>query len=447
MKSKTKSLMLRSILAVVFGVPVLITGFTTVASAAPVDVAFLPPKIDARKICISRSPDAEIIARWTSWDGKKLPAIEPALVERDLRKLWEIDANRFFGTASRIIELLPNVKPAYSRSKADQDTIRLYIAASRISDLKALGLVGRLLKDEEVQPANVQNYLADLLDEGVAVEKDVDRAMKLRVRAAIGGNADAILKLATLTNEGKTVPNWEVDPKVAVTMAFGALVGKLDSAICDRVGRIAREYGQGEIVKQDFEASEAWYRFAADLGDHNAAWSVAEMHLKSVDIKKDNTVLLKYLTLAADSGVVAAQLALGRVFEDGAIIERDLKKADAYFQRAADAGNRAGAVRQLRLTEELASSDPLALERYRTELSKMAQHEDAPGFVFTRLANLALEDKGRWAGANEAKAYLETAVQREDSDGIREYATLLLRERGNAANYEKAVDLLSGLVF
>ncbi len=69
-------------------------------------------------------------------------------------------------------------------------------------------------------------------------------------------------------------------------MAFGTLVGVLEKASANRVGRVAREYDGGEIVVQDPNLSLAWYRFAADLGDTTAAWKVAEYNLLSEKVKK-----------------------------------------------------------------------------------------------------------------------------------------------------------------
>ena len=39
-------------------------------------------------------------------------------------------------------------------------------------------------------------------------------------------------------------------------------MGKLDAEICDRVGRIAREYSKGGVVKQDHTIAEQWLRLA-----------------------------------------------------------------------------------------------------------------------------------------------------------------------------------------
>ncbi|MDN3722221.1 hypothetical protein QW131_30975 [Roseibium salinum] len=82
------------------------------------------------------------------------------------------------------------------------------------------------------------------------------------------------------------MPNWQIEPELAVTLAFGSLVGQLDERICDRMSRIAHEFARGGLVARNPQLAARWYRLAADLGDFNAAWDLAKLHLEADGFEK-----------------------------------------------------------------------------------------------------------------------------------------------------------------
>ena len=79
-------------------------------------------------------------------------------------------------------------------------------------------------------------------------------------------------------------------------------------------------------------------------------------------------------------------------------------------------------------------------------LEKLVQLEDPPAWAFTRLAEVAVSQKGIWRAAEEAKTLLARAAELEDLDGTVRYAKLLLAEGQDPQNFEHAVDLLSRTV-
>ncbi len=81
---------------------------------------------------------------------------------------------------------------------------------------------------------------------------------------------------------------------------------------------------------------------AADLGDGASAWKVARYHLESSAIEKNNDILLRYLKMAADKGVVPAMVELAKIYNAGAIVAKNQVMAREYFIKAADLGNKAG---------------------------------------------------------------------------------------------------------
>lgn len=430
-----KSLLMAGVMTVATGTP---------GRSEPIDVRFLPPDIDVPKsaICTPRIRDEDMIADWTAWDRKALPKRETYSITRDMNRLRDVDARRFEPILTRMQELLPTIKSDYSEKDALFDKVKLMLAMGEGDKVREQGLVGKLLENKD-HPAGSLNTLADYLIDGKGVETDRASGLKLKVQAAYGGNADAILDLARMTKNGEKIENWEIEPELAVNMAFGSLVGVLDEGICDRIGRVAREYDGGEIVKNDPNVSLAWYRFAADLGDTAAAWEVAEYNLLSEKIVKDNDVLVKYLKMAADGGNMAAILELGRLYAEGAIIERDREKALHYYAIAEKAGNQAGLVKQAQLYEQSKDTSPADAAAYENTLRQLIERADPPPWAFTRLARLIQDREGIWQSAENVRPLLEEAVKRGDIEGGIDLAELLVRQSPSATTLARSTDLLS----
>lgn len=427
----------------------LMAGVMTMAAGTPgrtaaIDVRFAPPDVELPKsaVCAPRVRDEDMIAEWTAWDKKVLPKRATFAITRDMNRMRELDARRFDSIITRIQALMPTVKKGYDQTDALFDTVKLMLAKGEADKVRTDGMVKKLL-DIGGHPAGSLNTLADYLIEGEGIEQDRQAGLKLKVQAAYGGNADAILDLARLTKDGEAVEGWEIEPELAVNMAFGALVGVLDEGICDRISRVAREYDDGEIVVKDPNLSMAWYRFAADLGDTAAAWEVAELNLLSEKVEKDNDVLLKYLKKAADGGNMAAILEMGRLYGEGALVPRDRQKAFAYFKQAEAAGNQAGIIRQAQLLEQTRETSSADAAAYEELLRKLITRNDPPPWAFTRLARVIQARDGIWRSAAEVKPLLEEAVKRGDIEGGIDLAELLLREDLSPKTIARSTDLLS----
>ncbi len=413
--------------------------FAQPAAAAPVEVTFLPPAIPPQPICVSNRNDPGLLERWSSWDPATLPSGDPKDVIRDAKLLAERNPSANF-------QLADGMLVAASRMKAAKvpdvvvDRINLHLKAAKIPQLRETGLVEKLEAESDSLNSRALNTLGELYLNGMVVQKDREKALDYLTRAATAGNADALLRLAGMTVGGQEVPGWQLDPKLAVTMAFGALVGKLDPEICGRLERIAREYSKGEVVAMDHVVAEQWFRLAADLGDPAAAWRVAQLHLESELIVKDNDALLKYLQMAADGGVGAAKVELGEFYEAGALLPGDKAKAEALYAEAAELGTRLGLLRLTTLLEK--ETTPEGIERYRAALNQLTGMPQPPGWAYSKLAKLILTEKGRWAGEAEAKALLEKGVALEDADSAQLLASILLRHRDEPGVFEQATELL-----
>lgn len=412
----------------------------SMASAETVSLVFEPPQIAREPICIAGLADEQLEATWASWPGDALPDRAPDLIRRDMKRLMELDAIKWFSTIEKVYALMPSVDSQFGPDKAMLERAALLIAAGRLKELTNQRLVDQLMSSKQGGSPRMLNTLSEYLMQGIGIKQDKEKAVSMLVAAGYGGNADALLKIVGLQQAGTVVPGWDVPQDIAVTMAFGALVGKLDPMICDRVSRIAREYMNGEIVTRNVAMAETWFKFAADLGDTSSAWKVAEMHMRSEDLVKSNDVLVDYLTKAADGGLPFAQVTLGRAYELGALVPQDTAHARALYAKSAEFGDRAGVVRNVLFLQAEAKADISKLPTYRAALAELAKRADAPGWAFIGLAEVVLEQKGRWAGEAQATALLEKAAALGDADAAKRLTPIRFRHAKTPSEFYAIID-------
>ena len=408
--------------------------------ASPVKFTFEPPAIEVQQICMERENDVAIIQRWTEWDGKSLADWNPDILRRQIRRLRELDAVVWYDKLEAAIRLMPTIDAGFTADQQALEQIDLMIAAGRMRELTALQLVPTLMANRKGDSPRVELALSRFLRNGQGIEANLDKGLELLVAAAMGGNADALLEIVAMQVAGQTIPNWDVSPDLAVTMAFGALVGKLDPMICDRVTRIAREYKNGDVVERDMELAERWYRFAADLGDADAAWKVAELHMESDELVKDNDLLVTYLTRAAEGGAPFAIIALGRVYETGALVPKDEDRAQALYTEAAKTGDRGALIRLTQLLADRSDANPRYREAFVQALDNLVARNDAPTWALLTKADAILKTEGRWAGEAEALTYLDRAAERGDGNGIVRGAEMRFRYATEPNDFYAGID-------
>ncbi|WP_322894172.1 MULTISPECIES: hypothetical protein [unclassified Yoonia] len=412
-------------------------------SAQSLSLNFAPPDMVVAPVCVPRAPDADIVADWGSWDGITLPDRNIDMINRDMRRLAELDALRWDDTITSVIAKLPLLSPSYTEDHVALARIEHMIMLGQVQQLKSLGLVQDLLDRGDANSPRMQNALAGYLTEGIGIDRDVVLGEEMLVNAGYGGNADALLILSQLTQQGQAPAGWNISPELAVTMAFGSLVGQIDPLICDRIARIAREFSNGGVVAVDHDLAVRWYRLAADLGDPIAAWRVAEYQLRSEEITKDNAILLTYLTKAADGGLPYAQVALGRVYEAGALVAADPDKALTLYQAAADSGDRAGLVRLSGFLETHQSQDSEDQTAFLATLDALAAIESPPDWVYSKLAGSILQEQGLWAGQDAAQALLEQGAALHDPVSIVMLARMRFGTMSDQADFYNIVDDLA----
>ncbi|NTE88249.1 tetratricopeptide repeat protein [Agrobacterium rubi] len=415
------------------------------APSEPLKIEFLPPVVEPANICIQRATDDDISKRWTSWDQKTLPSTKGWIILREAQRLRDMDATRNFQLVDSMIERLGE-RSDLSASDVMAERISLYLRASKIAELEQSGLLEKLFELGNGMSAREMKMAADLISSGIVKDQGgQEEVEKLLVRAASNGHADALLTLAKAQLDGKPTPGWDMEPSLAITMALGSMVGKLDDRICERIGRIAREFEKGEVVAADRHIAEAWLRVAADLGDGTAAWKVARYHMESTAIEKDNDILLRYLKMAADRGMIPAMVELAKIYNAGAIVEKDEALARQYFIKAADEGNRASLTHLASLYR--ADTDNLrSVQAYEETLRKLSELPQPPVWAFSRLGTLTLEKHGQWAGEAEATALFEQGAKLRDVSSMRSLADMRLRHVDEPGRFNEATNLLRSVL-
>ncbi|MDZ4395110.1 hypothetical protein [Cypionkella sp.] len=439
--TRAAALTSRPFLPLCFAVVLALPAFAQTEVLNTVAVNFEPPRIEVEKICAASISDEQLAAQWAAWDGKTLPEAAADLIQRDLRRLMDSDAIRWFDTIEKAQAMLPSVDPQFSADKALLARVELLIAAGRLKELTNQRLVDQLMANENGGSPRLQNILADYLMNGTGIPVNKEKGLQLLVAAGYGGNADALLKIVALQEKGTPVPGWDVPSDIAVTMAFGALVGKMDPMICDRVARIAREYMNGTIVTRDVGLAEKWFRFAADMGDGVSAWKVAEMHMRSEDLVKSNDTLITYMTKAADAGLPYAQVALGRLYEQGALVgKKDIDRARALYEQAAKFGDRAGLLRNALFLQAEAKVDGAYQPAYRAALEEFAKRPDAPAWIFIALGDFEIADKGRWDGESAAVRYYEKAEAMGEPSATKRLTPIRFRYATTPKQFYQVID-------
>ena len=411
-------------------------------AAQTLPLNFEPPDMVATPVCVPRSSDSDLVAEWGAWDKTTLPARDVGLINRDLRRLAELDPLAWDDTIQSAIVLLPAVSPSFTKDHVTLARIEHLIALGQLQELRAEGLVQSLLDRGDENSPRMQNALAGFLSEGIGIERDALRGEEMLVAAGYGGNADALLALSRLAVAGKAPKGWDISPELAVTMAFGSLVGQVDPLICDRIARIAREFSSGEVVSVDHDLAVRWYRFAADLGDPIAAWRVAEYQLQSELVTKDNAVLMAYLSKAAEGKLPYAQVTLGRIYEAGALVPVDLAKAQTLYEAAAADDDRAGLIRLSGFLEAQLPTNPAVEPAFVNTLVRLQGLQDPPAWVFAKHAAQMMATQGRWTVQAETRALLEKGAAQQDPAAIVMLAQMDFGAARTEAAFFVAVDRL-----
>lgn len=411
------------------------------AQGAPV-LRFEPPAIERGDACYDVSDVREDSLDVEGEDQELTDNARADYLRRDIRNLMRDDPEGQFDFIGALIERRVAVDVRFAEADGILAEIDLYLAAGRPSELVAAGLVASLREMAESLEHRQRIALAKFYLEGIGTERDIAYGQELLRETAYAGSSEALLEIARMEIRGQMIDSWDAPLDLTVTMAFGGMLGALDDGICTRAQRIALEYERGEVVAENLPLAFEWRRFAADMGDADAAWRIVEHHLNASAAAKDNEELRHYLTVAANLGRTPTSEESDALLQSGAVTPEVLTSIIGFnhSQDVAGAQRSVGSYLDLIVNVDGMEADEDGL--YLDYLREIAQMPEAPGSVFTRLANEVQVRIGRWAGEAEAMDLLEQAVARGDGDGMAMLAEKLIRYRDDTRRTDRAISLL-----
>ncbi|WP_371155876.1 hypothetical protein [Jannaschia sp. 2305UL9-9] len=413
----------------------------TFAQGAPV-LRFEPPSIQRGDTCFDVGEGREDELDVEGQDEELTDGARANYLRRDIRNLLREDPDGLFEFIAALIERRVEVDERWTEADGMLALIDLHLAAGRPEDLVAARLVPNLREMADQLEHSQRISLAKFYLEGIGADRDVAYAQNLLRETAYAGSSQALLEIARMEIRGQMIDSWDAPLDLTITMAFGGVLGALDSGICSRAERIAQEYERGEVVAADLPLAFEWRRFAADMGDADAAWRIVEHHLNAPAAAKDNEELRHYLTVAANLGRTPSAEESEALLSAGAVTPEVLTQIIGFNHSQDKVGGRRSVSPYLDLIVNVDGMEADEDGLYLDYLREIAEMPEAPGSVFTRLANEVLVRRGRWAGEAEAMALLEQAVARGDGEGMARLAGMLIRYRDDTRRTDRAISLL-----
>jgi TPR repeat protein len=254
-----------------------------------------------------------------------------------------------------------------------------YLKAGEQGDLRALMTVGQLCvggplehlavecfkKAAAMGDAEAQFLIGQHLAAGKGAAQDLSEAVEWWHRAALQGYAQAQCALAGACLRGKGTPT-------DFQQAFGWFQKAAEQGDVKAQWNLGAMYASGgEGVAQDMRQAFAWCHSAADLdfvpaqatlgvlfarikdpvqavfwwekaaqqGDPEAQYNLANMYSKGQGVERDGRLAFQWFARAAAQGVASAQSKLGLLYAVGDGVTVDPIEAHKWFLLAANAGD------------------------------------------------------------------------------------------------------------
>ena len=186
-----------------------------------------------------------------------------------------------------------------------------------------------LEKAAEQGHVKAQMALADLLfDEGT--EASLAQSMELYASAAMKGDADARLKLASLAGGGRRTKDIE-----EMRSIFSQLAEKGSPSDKFQYAKLLAGTAWDE---EDRKEAFKWMKEAADEGNPTAMIRLAKMYKDGTGTPTDKTFYLQYMEKAADMGETDAIKTLADMYLNGTGVGVDEEKAFRYAMDGAVRG-------------------------------------------------------------------------------------------------------------
>ncbi len=265
-----------------------------------------------------------------------------------------------------------------------REAVRLYSAAAAQNNAFAMKCLGVLyLTDEnstnaqkedavallnraaEFELPEAQTVLAQMYRQGIAVKKDMAKALGLYERAAKNGHTDAMLVLALIYEQGTGVKKSSSDSAKWYKMAA-------DRGNASALFRLGVMSYRGEGVKEDHAEAFRYFKQAAERGQTTAWYNVAWLSLTGDGTPKDAGEAKKWFERSAMTGNAEAQFNLGVMYANGNGVGVSFEEAFFWLELARLSGSTKAGEYITQLKNELdAAAQDRATRRALTALKKI----------------------------------------------------------------------------
>jgi TPR repeat protein len=168
--------------------------------------------------------------------------------------------------------------------------------------------------------------LADVVEQGICCDRDLQKAADFRQYAADNGMPQAAIAYAIMRRYGNGVAQDVPEAIRYLEMAVGKLRGEAEYEL----GCI---YWSG--AHKDWKKAAHYFKLSADLGNIDGISCYGGCLLRGEGVSRNAKEGLKYLELAAQNGDAKAGILAGSVYERGVHARVDyVKAADLYHQAA-----------------------------------------------------------------------------------------------------------------
>jgi TPR repeat protein len=185
-------------------------------------------------------------------------------------------------------------------------------------------------KSAKLGNVNAQYLLGKLwLETGTG---DPLKAVAWIEKAADGGNASAQYALAKFYRDGIYV---EKDMQKALKLFTLSAEQKNDYAAY----QLGRLYYRNEDIPKDITTAVKWLTFSSDLGNQFAQYALAKLYSLGGDVPKNISKAIKLFTLSAEQKNEYAEYQLGKLYLFGEDVPKNVEAAIRWLTASAEQGN------------------------------------------------------------------------------------------------------------
>lgn len=192
--------------------------------------------------------------------------------------------------------------------------------------------------------AKAQFALAKCFEEGMGVERNYEEAIKWYKKAADLNHAGAQYNMGLFMEKNDTVEDHQ-------KKAFDWYTKAAEQGFTKAQGKLGYCYNTGFGVKQDFKKSVEWLRKGAERGDALAQYYLALECIQernqpqkgdniAEEEKRNQIEAAHWMRKAARQDYVDAQYELGRFYEAGIGVKKNLTEAAKWYLKAAKNGSK-----------------------------------------------------------------------------------------------------------